>query len=131
MGADGRLGVDRLFAYDQLDSLAAYFSERVGQELSLHALNVSPSKVYRSNIVERLSALWRGVTARTTRAIGKSSASVPAKAAPSDELTGEQRDALATRFAVEAELHSAALRGPLLKTEWDGRHSDKTGGAVS
>jgi len=131
LGANGELGVDRLFAYDQLDELAKFFSDRVGQELSLHTMNVSPSKVYQSNAVERLSALWRGLTARTSRAIGGSSGAAPAKAAPTAELSEAQLAGLADKFAIETELHRAALRGPLLKTEWDGRHSGKNDGAVS
>ena len=131
LDAAGELGVDRLFAYDQLNELAAFFAERVGQDLSLHAMNVSPGKVYKSNVVERLSALWRGITARTSRAVGGSSGAVPAKAAPTAELSEAQLAGLAAKFAIETELHGAALRGPLLKTEWDGRHSGKKGGAVS
>lgn len=127
----GELGVDRLFAYEQLDALAMFFSQRVGVELSLHAMNVSPNKVYKSNVVERLSALWRGTTARVSRALGSASVVSPVKAAPTAELNDAQLASLADKFAIESELHGAALRGPLLKTEWDGRHSGKKRGAVS
>lgn len=126
--ADGALGVDRLFAYEQLDSLAAYFSGLVGHELSLQAMNVSPSKVYKSNFVERLSALWRKVQSR-----GGSGSKAGRSAAPDSraELSEAQLARLDSRFQQEAELHAAALRAPLLKTEWDGRHSGKTDGTVS
>lgn len=125
LDGDGRLGVDRLYAYDNLPDLAAYFSERVGQQLSLGAINVSPTKVYKSNVLEALGALKRRIWSRRGVAASRSqSVAVDARA----ELSETQLRQLQARFAGEMELYTAALRAPLLKTEWDGRHSGNSGG---
>jgi len=113
----GELGVDRLYAYDNLNDLAAYFSELVGQQLSLTSINVSPTKVHKSNVLEGLAALRRRIWSR-----GQSVATNPRS-----ELSEQQLERLEAHFAEEMDLHGTALRGPLLKTEWDGRHSGKTG----
>lgn len=57
--AGGELGVDRLFAYDDIKAVVAYFSNRIGKRLKIRALNVSPDRVYSSNAVERIDALKR------------------------------------------------------------------------
>jgi hypothetical protein len=125
LDAEGQLGVDRLYAYDNLPNLAAYFSERVGQPLSLGAINVSPTKVYKSNILEALGALKRRIWSRRGgSASRRQSAAVDARS----ELSETQLQQLQTRFAEEMNLHATALRAPLLKTEWDCRHSGKSGG---
>lgn len=56
---DGRCGVDRLFAYDDIDEVVAFFSTRLERHLSIRALNVSPEKIYGWQIVERMDALKR------------------------------------------------------------------------
>jgi len=129
LGHDAKLGVDRLFAYEQLDELVAWFGERVDQSLSLHAINVSPSKVYTSNLMERLGALGRGIRARLGGSSGKKGRDTAPDAR--GELTESQLKRLDDRFRQERDLHATALRGVLLKTEWDGRHSGKTGRPVS
>jgi hypothetical protein len=125
LDGDGQLGVDRLYAYDNLPDLAAYFSERVGQQLALGAINVSPSKVYKSNLLEGLAALQRRIWSR--RGVAGNRGQSPLENARS-ELSETQLQQLQARFSAEMELHAAALRAPLLKTEWDGRHSGKSGG---
>lgn len=126
-GTDGGLGVDRLFAYERLDELVEFFSGRIGQALSLHAINVSPSKVYRSNLLERIGSLGRRMRARAAgRSGGKGSA--PDSRA---ELSATALARLEQRIVEEVELHAAAMRGPLHKTEWDGRHSGANDRPVS
>ncbi len=120
----GNLGVDRLFAYDKLSDLAAWFSELIGQPLALLSINVSPTKVYKSNLLEGLGALRRRIWSRSSLAGRKAQATAPD---PRAELSEQQLARLQARFGEETDLHTAALRGPLLKTEWDGRHSGKTG----
>lgn len=126
---DGRLGVDRLFAYEQLDELVTFFADRVGQSLSLHAINVSPNKVHRSNLLERLDALARRIRGQVGGRQGRRGR----EAAPDSrgELSAGQVERLENRFAEEVALHAAALRGPLHKTEWDGRHSGENDRPVS
>lgn len=129
LGDDGHLGVDRLFAYERLDELVAWFADRVEQPLSLHSINVSPGKVYSSNLMERLGALTRRVRGHVGGSgSGKRRDTVPDARA---ELTESQQQRLDDRFRQERELHATALRGVLLKTEWDGRHRAKTGRPVS
>lgn len=41
-GSDGRVGVDRLFRYDRIDEMAAYVGDRMGCQIALERLNVSP-----------------------------------------------------------------------------------------
>jgi hypothetical protein len=121
---EGKLGVDRLYAYDNLNDLAAYFSTLVGQQLSLTSINVSPTKVYKSNILEALGALRRRIWSRSK---GSGRRGQPVTADARAELTELQIERLGAYFSEEMELHANALRGPLLKTEWDGRHSGETG----
>lgn len=127
LNAAGKLGVDRLYAYDNLNQLAVYFSALVGQQLSLLAINVSPTKVYKSNILEGLGALRRRIWSRGNVS-GRRARSAVADAR--SELTEQQLARLEARFSEEMELYASALRGPLLKTEWDGRHSGKTSGPL-
>jgi hypothetical protein len=129
LAADSSLGVDRLFAYERLDELVAHFADRIGQSLSLHAINVSPSKVYRSNLLERLGALARRIRGQVGGKQGGQSkeAAIDSRG----QLSAGQLERLENRFAEEVELHTTALRGPLHKTEWDGRHSGKNGHPVS
>jgi len=120
LDAEGKPGVDRLYAYENLNDLAAYFSERVGQPLSLTAVNVSPTRVYKSNILEGLVALQRRIWSRGQ----------PVAADAKAELSEQQIERLAAHFSEETDLHGSALRTPQVKTEWDGRHSGATGGPL-
>lgn len=124
LDAEGKLGVDRLYAYENLNDLAAYFSELVGTQLSLLSINVSPTKVYKSNVLEALGALRRRIWSRGNVS-GRRGQSAAADAR--SELSEQQIERLAAYCSAEMDLHGSALRAPLLKTEWDGRHSDKTG----
>lgn len=118
--ADGGLGIDRLYAYENLDELVAYFSALVGSELAIRAINVSPTKVYKSNLLEALGALSRRL--RSRGGSGKSEAAADGRSL----LSVEQVSAVESRLAEEVRMHSEARRGPLLKTEWDSRHSGAT-----
>jgi hypothetical protein len=129
LGEDGTLGVDRLFAYEQLDQLVAYFAARTGQAMSLHAINVSPTKVYRSNLLERLGALARRVRGQVrSGGAGNSRDAAPDSRA---ELSADQIRRLERQVALDMDLHATALRGPLHRTEWDGRHSGENDLPVS
>lgn len=119
---EGRLGVDSLYAYDKLDALAADFSARVGQTLSLRAINVSPGKVYKSNVLEKLGAVLRRLQAQRAAGAGVGTGSKPDARA---ELDSPRLAALEAHFAEEMKLYAAAQAAPLRKTEWDGRHSDR------
>jgi hypothetical protein len=42
--ADGAVGVDRLWKYEHIDQLRKWLSERVGEDVQLPAVNVSPAR---------------------------------------------------------------------------------------
>jgi hypothetical protein len=64
---DGRTGVDRLYAYENIQGLVDDLASRMDRSLTLRAINVSPGKVYRSNLLEKLDALQRRVRSRLVR----------------------------------------------------------------
>jgi len=46
-GEDGQIGIDRIFKYEELEKLKAYFEEKIGQEIEFPHLNVSPIEDYK------------------------------------------------------------------------------------
>ncbi|HEX5788455.1 MAG TPA: hypothetical protein VFY03_09765 [Woeseiaceae bacterium] len=104
----GRHGIDRLFAYEDLPALVHYLAGRIGEPLSLRAINVSPGRVYRSNLLEKLGALHRRARARLVRDAHPR----PQGPDPRDGLPGPLLDALTARLQRDFELHASAQRGP-------------------
>lgn len=60
----GNVALDMLIPYDRLDALVSYFSDRVGEPLSLGQLNVSPSRVYDNAVLEKAMSIIRGARSR-------------------------------------------------------------------
>ena len=57
--AEGKVGVDRLFGYNDMEGVVEFFSRRIGRRLQIRTLNVSPVKVHASGFIERADALKR------------------------------------------------------------------------
>lgn len=96
-GAD-QVGVDTLFRYENIDDFVAYISAKVGQDLTLPSLNVSPSKTYSSPIMNRADRLRRKII----RQFGLKGAAPVAKARPeiSTALLEQLRVTMARDFAL-------------------------------
>jgi hypothetical protein len=105
----GRRGVDHLFAYESVGVLVDWFAGRIGVPLSLRTINVSPGRVYKSNILEQIGALQRQVRSRLVRDSRPAQAS---KRETSPVLPAELDAALASRLRRDFELHAAALGHP-------------------
>jgi hypothetical protein len=95
--AKGRVGVDRLFAYDDIAGVVQFFSRRVGRKLEIRKVNVSPARVYESDFMERIDALKRRVTNvisknRSNAAVDRSGNALPAS------LYAELRSAIPKDF---------------------------------
>lgn len=103
-------GVNKLFAYDRLDQLREFFSDRVGKPLELRAINVSPTKVYGSNLRERLAALKRGVFSRLKL---DSRPQQPAQN-PRELLNDGQIERIESRLDDEIRLYRRVLNDPAL-----------------
>ncbi len=106
----GSPGVDYLFAFEKLDELTVFFSKRIGKTLSLSANNVSPSKVYKSNLTERLASLKRGIQAR----MGVDSRPQKSVKDPRGELSSDQVAQIEKHFSEEMSLYQKALNSPML-----------------
>lgn len=117
--ANGSVGVDRLYAYDNLADLEAYFSKLVGAQLSMRAINVSPTRVYRSNIIEAVASLSRRLRSRF--AVGRASP-VKAGADPRAELAEDLRARLDRHFAEESKIYLKALQSDVVKEHCDQNH---------
>ena len=103
---NGRQGVDHLFTYENVEGLVDWFAHRIGIPLSLRAINVSPVRVYKSNLLEQIGALQRRVRSRLVR---DSRHSRPPTPETRPELPPGLRAALASRLQRDFELHAAAL----------------------
>ena len=84
---DGSIGVDRLFAFDELEALVEFFSDRVGKPLALTALNVSPSKAYQNRAVEQVMSIMRGVKSRI--GLGPAASRPKPKVEAAEFITGD------------------------------------------
>jgi hypothetical protein len=102
----GRRGVDHLFAYESVGVLVDWFAGRIGVPLSLRAINVSPTRVYRSNVLEHIGALQRQLRSRLVRDSRQAQAS---RRDTSPALSAGLGAALASRLRRDFELHAAAL----------------------
>ena len=102
---DGNLGVDHLFAYEKVQALVTFFSERVGWRLALRSINESPARVYRSNVLENADALFRRLRSRLVRDAGVRQA--PQHDAKSN-LSADVQHALESRLSRDFALHRAA-----------------------
>lgn len=105
---EGNLGVDQLFAYEKAQALVTFFSERLGRRLALRSINVSPARVYRSNVLENADALFRRLRSRLVRDAGVRQA--PQHDAKSN-LSADVQHALESKFSRDFALHRAAGRG--------------------
>ncbi len=103
---NGRQGVDHLFAYENVDGLVDWFAGRIGTSLTLRAINVSPGRVYKSNLLEQFGALQRRLRSRLVRNSRHPRTSKP-ETRP--ELPAGLGAALASRLHKDFELHAAAL----------------------
>ena len=96
----GEIGVDRLFAFDELDELLSFFSARIGKPLSLTALNVSPSKASQNRAVEQVLSIMRRVKSRL--GLGSVGPKPKVQAEAAERIAGERlaklRDLLATDY---------------------------------
>jgi hypothetical protein len=107
---DGNLGVDHLFAYEKVQTLVTFFSERVGRRLALRSINESPARVYRSNVLEKADALFRRLRSRLVRDAGVRQAS---QHDPQTELSTDVQHALTSKLSSDFALHRAAgIRQP-------------------
>lgn len=100
----GAAGIDRLFAYEGLQGLVDYLSDRIGEPLSLRTINVSPTRVYRSNLLEKAGALHRRIRSRLVRD------AQPRQEGPDPraELPAALRERLILRLERDFALHAAA-----------------------
>ncbi len=102
---EGRPGVDHMYAYENVQGLVDALSVRTGRTLTLRSINVSPAKVYRSNLLETLGALQRrirSVLVRTPRAAPTAGPN------PSIALDPAVSAALTARLRRDFELHESA-----------------------
>jgi hypothetical protein len=102
---EGNLGVDHLFAYENVESLVNFFSQRLRQKLALRTINVSPMRVYRSNLLEKGDALFRRLRSRLAR--GAHVRQTPQHDAGS-ELSNELKHAMETKISGDFALHRLA-----------------------
>ena len=103
---NGRQGVDHLFAYENVEVLVDWFAGRIGIPMSLRAINVSPVRVYKSNLLEQIDALQRRVRSKLVRDSRRARIKKP-ESRP--ELPPGLKLALASRLHRDFELHAAAL----------------------
>lgn len=102
----GNPGVDRLYAYDNIQGLVDELAGRMDRRLTLRAINVSPGKVHRSNLLEKLDALHRRVRSRLVR---KGEAAGPSARAPDLGLDAGVSAALAVKLGRDFELYRSAI----------------------
>ena len=105
MDEDGKLGVDYLFAYENVQALQTFFSQRLGRRLALRSINASPARVYRSNILENADALFRRLHSRLVRDAGARQAP---PLDPTSNLSSDMKQALAASMSHDYALHRAA-----------------------
>lgn len=106
LAEDGNAGVDRLYAYENIQGLVDELANRMGRTLSLRAINVSPGKVHRSNLLEQVDALQRRISSRLGR---KRHAGRPPPAAAELGLDAAVAAALGEKFRRDFELHRSAI----------------------
>jgi len=102
---DGNLGIDHLFAYENAQALVTFFSERLGRRLALRSINVSPARVYRSNVLENADALFRRLRSRLVRDTGVRQAP---QHDPKTDLSSDVQHALTSKISRDFDLHRAA-----------------------
>ena len=102
---EGNLGVDHLFTYEKVQVLVTFFSKRLGVRLALRAINESPARVYRSNVLENADALYRRLRSRLVRDAGVRQAS---QHDPKTALSTDVQHALASKLSRDFALHRAA-----------------------
>ena len=119
LDANGSIGVDRLYAYDNLAELTAHFSRVVGAQLLMRAINVSPARVYRSNIIESVASLSRRLQSRF--AVGRTSPATPG-ADPRAELADDLRMRLDKHFTEETSIYMRALHTAAVREHCDQNH---------
>ena len=83
-----------------------YTPDATGEPLSLRAINVSPGRVYRSNLLEKAGALHRRIRSQLVRDAHRR----PDGPDPRDGLPGPLLDALTARLVRDVELHASARR---------------------
>ena len=106
LGDSDELGIDRLFPYESLPRLVSYFSDRIEKPLSLRRLNVSPRRIYKSDLFEMVSAVRRHIWARNLRDCAQDSTCLPD---PQFALPPRVTAELRVRLRRDIELHSQAL----------------------
>jgi hypothetical protein len=99
-------GVDRLYAYENVQGLVDELALRMGRSLTLRAINVSPGKVHRSNLLERLDALQRRIRSRLVR---KGQVARPPERAPELGLDAALSAALSEKLGRDFELYRSAI----------------------
>lgn len=105
MEEDGNLGVNHLFTYEKVQALVTFFSERLGRRLALRAINESPTRVYRSNVLENADALYRRLRSRLVRDAGVRQAP---HHDPRMDLSTDLQHALASKLSSDFALSRAA-----------------------
>ncbi len=100
----GLPGVDHLFAYENVQRLVDALSARMGRPLALRSINVSPGRVYRSNLLENVGALQRRIRSRLVRSPRAAHVPVPDPSALEPAISA----ALLARLRSDFELHQRA-----------------------
>jgi hypothetical protein len=103
---EGDPGVDRLYAYENIHGLVDELAGRMSRSLTLRTINVSPGKVHRSNLLERVDALQRRIRSRLVR---KGQAVGAAARAPELALDAALSAALAQKLGRDFELYQSAV----------------------
>jgi hypothetical protein len=103
---EGNPGVDRLYAYENIQGLVDELAGRMGRSLTLRAINVSPGKVHRSNLLEKLDALQRRIRSRLLR---QGQAARPPARAPELGLEAALSAELAEKLGRDFQLYRSAV----------------------
>lgn len=98
------VGVDTIFAYEDIDAFVDYMGGKVNKKLKITTENTSPRKIYSSNLVELVGAVKRKVSARV--GIGRRAAPPVDYQLPDDLL---QR--LRARIPQDFQIHEACREG--------------------
>ena len=101
----GQVGMQRLFAYDQMSEFVRYMGAKIGAEMKLGHKNVSPSSAQASDIAERLSSLKRRFMRRMDR---RRSADQIEVAGSKHPLAEEQLHRLRQHIAADFDLYDQA-----------------------
>jgi len=103
-----KVGVDKVFLYDNMDDLVEYMSQKIGQRLRLKSLTVSPKRVYRSSIAQWASRINQEIRSRAN--LPHSSAVRQADYEISDDLYASLRKFMSSDFELYETLKNSLKR---------------------